>query len=352
MIKKENDELTQLFCTHHLGDAEITPRDGFWESIQNDVSLSEKRRRKLIFYRTVSAASVLLIIGAASAAFFFIPKSNNTNQIIAKVAASMSRVAPSKQKLEIEPKQTPSATQVRVSRMASSNRPTSTKEQQPEESDNDSTVTVTVHMTVRVRDNGTYADNTSDNRNNNTWQAGGLGNSTDNNTQTTDKLMAANNNSNKRWALKAALNLAMPASGEFEMPTGGSITLERQLNDWLAVESGIKYTYMHSDAQTLHYLSIPVKVNATLARLSKVDFYATVGGSADKCIAATHGSANENIQFTAMAGVGICYHLNSKIAFFAEPAITHYFNNESKYTSYRTEKSNAFSLQSGLCMNF
>lgn len=106
MIKKENDELTQLFCTHHLGDAEITPRDGFWESIQNDVSLSEKRRRKLIFYRTVSAASVLLIIGAASAAFFFIPKSNNTNQIIAKVAASMSRVAPSKQKLEIEPKQT------------------------------------------------------------------------------------------------------------------------------------------------------------------------------------------------------------------------------------------------------
>lgn len=352
MTKKENDELIQLFCTHHLENAEITPRDGFWENIQNDVSLSEKRRRKLIFYRTVSAASVLLIIGAASAAFFLIPKSNNTTQIVAKVAASMSRIAPSKQKLEIEPKQTPNAAQVKVSRMASNCRPTSTRKQQPTENDNDSTVTVTVHMTVRVRNNGTYADNTSDNRNNNTWQAGGLGNNSDNNTQTTDKLIAANNNSKKRWALKAALNLTMPASGEFEIPTGGSITLERQLNDWLAVESGIKYTYMHSDAQTLHYLSIPVKANATLAKLSKIDIYATVGGSADKCIAATHSSANENIQFTAMAGVGIRYHLNNKIAIFAEPTITHYFNNESKYTSYRTEKSNAFSLQSGLCMNF
>lgn len=352
MIKKENDELTQLFCTHHLEDAEITPRDGFWESIQNDVSLSEKRRRKLIFYRTVSAASVLLIIGAASAAFFFIPKNDNTNQIIAKVAASMSRMAPSKQKLEIEPKQTPSATQVKVSKMASIGPSTTTRKQQPTESDNDSTVTVTVHMTVRVRDNGTYADNTSDNRNNNTWQAGGLGNNTDYNTQTTDKLIAANNNSNKQWALKAALNLTMPASGEFEMPTGGSITLERQLNDWLSLESGIKYTYMHSGAQTLHYLSIPVKANATLAKLSKVDIYATAGGSADKCVSATHSSANENIQFTAMAGIGVRYHLSNKIAVFAEPTITHYFNNESKYTSYRAEKNNAFSLQSGLCMNF
>ena len=44
--------------------------------------------------------------------------------------------------------------------------------------------------------------------------------------------------------------------------------------------------------------------------------------------------------------------LSNKIAVFAEPTITHYFNNESKYTSYRTEKNNAFSLQSGLCMNF
>ena len=354
MTKKENDELIQLFCTHHLEKAEITPRDGFWESIQDDVSLSEKRRRKLILYRTVSAASVLLIIGAASAAFFFMPKSNNTTQMIAKAAASMSRMAPSKQKLEIEPKQTPSTTQIKVSRTASSGHSTSKRAQQPTESDNDSTVTVTVHMTVRVRDNGAYADNTLDNRNsNNTWQAGGLGNNADNNTQTTtDKLIAANNNSNKRWALKAALNLVMPASGEFEIPTSGSLTLETKLNDWLAVESGIKYTSMHSDAQTLHYLSIPVKANAILAKLSKIDIYATAGGSADKCIAATHSSANENIQFTAMAGVGIRYHLNNKIAIFAEPTITHYFNNESKYTSYRTEKSNAFSLQSGLCMNF
>ena len=156
----------------------------------------------------------------------------------------------------------------------------------------------------------------------------------------------------EQWALKAALNLTMPANGEFEMPTGGSITLERQLNDWLSLESGIKYTYMHSGAQTLHYLSIPIKANATLAKLSKVDIYATAGGSADKCVSATHSSANENIQFTAMAGIGVRYHLSNKIAVFAEPTITHYFNNESKYTSYRAEKNNAFSLQSGLCMNF
>lgn len=374
MMKKENDDLTDLFRSQ-LKDATITPRDDFWNTIQDDLSLIEKKHRRMTFYRTVAAASVLLIIGAASAMFMLLKPQNETKSMIARSTNSatiLPQATPnSHHQIEIKP-QIPTRTLVAqnstsstsisnkgigsatsrrsitaISRMAALSNNNEVK------SDEDSTVTVSIHMTVRVRENGNYASNESNS--NNVWQAGGLNHKsqTESNTtsQATDKQLLAGT-STKPWMLKATIGFSVPAKSGFEAPISGSITLEKPLNKWLAIESGLKYTYMHSDAQTLHYISIPAKANITLAKTSKIDLYATAGGSVDKCISATHQSANEKIQFTATAGLGLRYHFNNKLSIYTEPTFTHYFNNDAKYMSYRTEKNNAFNLQSGLCMNF
>lgn len=378
MMKKENDELTDLFRSQ-LENASMTPRDDFWDTLQNDISLVEKKRRRLMFYRTVAAASVLLIIGAASAMFVFFRPQSDAPQMIAKsnTAIVPQSASTSPHRIEIQPQIPAKAlvAQTVVSSQSSNNGNSSSNNvasgsrlaamshkaslsntAENNVADDDSTVTVSIHMTVRVRENSDYANNES-NDNNGIWQAGGLGskNQTDANaaSQSADKqLLASASEASKPWMLKAGIGFSAPTKSGFDAPVVGSLTLEKQLNKYLALESGLKYTYLHSDAQTLHYLSVPVKANVTLAKSPKVDFYATAGGSADKCISASHGSSGEKIQFTAMAGLGLRYRINTRLSLYTEPTFTHYFNNDAKYTSYRTEKNNAFNVIGGLCMNF
>lgn len=72
-MKKENDEITDLFRSH-LGNAEMTVRDGFWEELNSEMMV-RSHHRKVVFFRVAAAASVLLVLAASSAAFwFFSPK--------------------------------------------------------------------------------------------------------------------------------------------------------------------------------------------------------------------------------------------------------------------------------------
>lgn len=372
MMKKEKDELTDLFRMQ-LNEAEMIPGEDLWDSIQNDVSLIEKKRHRIMIYRTVAAASVLLIIGMTSAMFYLLKPGAETNQTLAKINSLVPQAASNTpHKIEIEPQPIKAA-------IAQASIPTTGTKGQSLSSDKtarnnsrshkallnnsnelnaeDSTVTVTVHMTVRVRENGNYANNQRSG-NNNVWQTSTNEHQNGNRYNETEyngnekQLAQVSDIAKKTWALKASLGVAMPANSTFDAPLNATLTLEKNINKWFAIEAGLKYTYMNSKDQTLHYLSLPIKANITLAQSHNVDIYATGGGSIDKCIAATNQSANEKFQYSVMAGLGIRYHINNKLSVFAEPTMAHYFNSEPKYTSYRTEKSNTFNLQSGLCMNF
>ena len=88
------------------------------------------------------------------------------------------------------------------------------------------------------------------------------------------------------WAVKAQVGMALPAEdGTYKIPVSAGVTVERKLNDYLGIETGLLYSNLRSAGQHLHYLGIPVRVNVTLVDTKKVDLYATVGGVADKCIA-------------------------------------------------------------------
>lgn len=355
-MKKENDEITELFHSR-LENAELTPRDNFWNSLQNDIPFAIRRHRRLVLYRSIAAASVALVLGA-TAAVYLIHDNGETKSTptIAKArpiqieATKPANPDLNKSIAKADIKETPASvvTSVRNHFVSKANKNVKADKAAL---DDDSTVTVTVHMSISVRDNGDYANNQSNN--NGIYNTGGfVNNQQQSNNNDSQNIAAIPTGKLKTWSLKGAFNVSMPADGSFEAPTGASLTIEKQLNNYLALESGLAYTYLHSKEGTQHYLSIPLKANLKLTHSSNVDLYATAGGSADKCISTTIGSNNESIQFTALAGLGIRYRINKAIALYAEPAYVHYFQNNAKYISYRTENPNAFNFKCGLCMNY
>lgn len=93
------------------------------------------------------------------------------------------------------------------------------------------------------------------------------------------------------------MGTALPAEdGAYKMPISAGVTVERKLNDYLGIETGLLYSNLRSEGQHLHYLGIPLKANITLMDTKKIDLYATVGGVADKCIAgAPDNSLKKNL---------------------------------------------------------
>ena len=58
-MKKENDEITDLFRTR-LADAGMSVRDGFWEELSQEIPVACQHRRRILLFRVAAAASVLL----------------------------------------------------------------------------------------------------------------------------------------------------------------------------------------------------------------------------------------------------------------------------------------------------
>ena len=158
-----------------------------------------------------------------------------------------------------------------------------------------------------------------------------------------------------RWAMKVQVGTALPAdNGTYKMPVSAGVTVERKVNDFLGIETGLLYSNLRSAGQHLHYLGIPVKVNVTLVDTKKIDLYATVGGIADKCIAGAPDNSfkEEPIQLAVTAGIGINYKINDRLAVFAEPGVSHHFKTDSKLATVRTKRPTNFNLLCGLRMTY
>lgn len=359
-MKKVDDKLTELFRSN-LENAEITPRDGFWEDIQQDLPHTTDKIRHIYLYRAIAAASIFVAVGLAAAIFYMTSNRNSSKQEIAKsmiVNKAVSHTAAmekeGKSLILAKGSTTTGASEKSSCKKIQIRKSNNKAKVQPTEvEDNDSTVTVTVHMSIRYNDSGNYADNATK-KADGVWQTGGFNdvqsaNHTENDTQLA---AASKSKEDKSWRIKAALNLGMPSTDIYDSPIGGSLTLEKQLSKCLSLESGLQYSYLHSDGQTLHYIGVPLKVNLTLAKSNKIDLYATAGGVADKCVSASGGSSKEPIQLMAFSGLGVRYRFNKALSIYAEPTYTHYFNNGSEYESFRTQRKNSMNLQCGLALTY
>ena len=348
-MKKENDEITDLFRTR-LADAEMSVRDGFWEELSQDIPVACQHRRRILLFRVAAAASVLLVLAASSATFLYFSPKEEMEEAFTKIAVTNGGqmdgdgIRVNQLPLPVEPvlpKPAPKSFGM--------------LSQCVEEEDS---LSITFSMSFYFSSTTTGSGNRYGNQGyNGYWQAAN-GNTESSAVQvetaspavTPEKVVKRH-----RWAIKAQLGTALPAEdGTYKMPVSAGVTVERKLNDYLGIETGLLYSNLRSAGQHLHYLGIPVRINVTLVDTKKIDLYATVGGIADKCIAGAPDNSfkEEPVQLAVTAGIGINYKINDRLALFAEPGISHHFSTDSKLATVRTKRPTNFNLLCGLRMTY
>lgn len=148
-------------------------------------------------------------------------------------------------------------------------------------------------------------------------------------------------------------------------PISFGLSYSYALNKYLALESGLVYTYLSSDVteiatqekfkQKFHYLGIPIKLYWSFFRHNKLSLYASGGGMVELAVAGKVGGENKRPtrpQFSALAGVGAQYSFSRVFGLYIEPGVAYYFNDGSHIETIRTEKPFNFNLNAGVRLTF
>jgi len=354
-MKKENDELTELFRSR-LAHAEMPVRDHFWEELEKDIPMAVHRRR-LYLYRFAAAASVLLVLMASSAAFWFFSPKEEIADAFTKVEISAGAEGqlnadvardhlPPIRTASVLPKPAPRSFGVLAS-----------PDNNNEEGQNDSTVSITVSMSFSISSSSSY---TSRNKQRTQQQQTAMASneSTKDSSTLTDVKPSKTRSSNKEkgssWAVKAGVGLSA-AADNLRLPVAANVTIEKQITKCFSVESGLAYSCEQSPENgNIHYLGIPVKANLLIASNRKLDVYASLGGLLDKCVAGAprNDFNSEPIQLSLTAGLGVRYKINDKFALFAEPGVIHHFSLDSDWETARSRKPTNLSLLCGVRMTY
>ena len=160
-------------------------------------------------------------------------------------------------------------------------------------------------------------------------------------------------------------------------PLSFGLTVRKQLNKTLSLESGLVYTYLLSTFENsgvqrseaklhLHYIGIPVNLITELWENSKWEVYLSTGFMAEKGIQSlyvqsqyfgtevvtTTAKTNINgIQWSINGGVGVTYKIKRQLGVYFEPKFSRYFDNNQP-VSARTDHPFVFGLCAGLRIGF
>lgn len=155
------------------------------------------------------------------------------------------------------------------------------------------------------------------------------------------------------------------------MPVSFGATVSYDLNDRLALTSGLVYTLATSsfehgtssnaskDEQTLHYVGIPLTASYTIWSNSWLKTYVNAGGQADFNVSAkveTEGHTTDidkdRAQLSVGAAAGVQLNVIKQMGVYVEPGVRYYFDNGSNVQTVFKEHPCNFSLQMGLRWNF
>lgn len=353
-MNRNHDEISVLF-RDKLQKAEIPVRCDLWDTLQTDLSLAD-RKRKIVAFRCrylrfgAAAASVLLLLGSALAAFWFclpedeIKDAISQAQVMARDMNQPSIVTEPLVPIRGQSSSIPSSVEVPTVGTGPVHSP---------HSENDESG-VSVRVMVSISHHNVYGRNpdghSSQNRHyipvnegqekQNTFQF-----HADNATCSVKERAAT------PWSFSAGVGTALPDVG-FSMPLTLSVTAGYRFNQHLSLESGLQYNYLPSagyGTENAHTLGIPVKLNVDVAHLNKrVGLYAVMGGTVEKAFGT--GQTGEPFMLSALAGIGLECKLNRRLALFAEPTVSHYFDTGGKTKTLRTECATNFNLLCGVRM--
>ena len=162
---------------------------------------------------------------------------------------------------------------------------------------------------------------------------------------------------------------------QHQLPFTIQLTLSRQLNKHLSLETGLSYSRLNStnttgnpaayiqEQQRLQYLGIPLRLGWQWYRRAHLSLYSSAGAMMELPIHSTldvnhvlDGSTTFRnkvtldvpFQWSTTLGLGIQYNLTPHLGLYLEPSLQYFFNDGSDLKSYRTEHPLQFTLPLGL----
>ena len=153
---------------------------------------------------------------------------------------------------------------------------------------------------------------------------------------------------------------------EHRHPVRLGLSIQYQLNNRLALLSGVNYTYLYSECtisqyqdasynQKLHYLGIPLGLSWQVWSTKQFHFYLSGNVMLEKCISSKVSKQTSQTDYSpkpwlcsVQAAAGIEYLLAPQFGIYLEPALGYYFNDGSNLQHYYKEHPLAPSLEFGL----
>ena len=146
------------------------------------------------------------------------------------------------------------------------------------------------------------------------------------------------------------------------IPLRLGLSLQYQLNNRLALLSGISYTYLKSEFsfpehsyynydQELNYLGIPIGISWKVWSTNHFNIYLTGGTLIEKCLSAEVSEGDISTkpwQWSINAAAGAEYNFTRQFGVYLEPSLGYYFNDGTKLEHYYKEHPLAPSLQFGV----
>lgn len=127
------------------------------------------------------------------------------------------------------------------------------------------------------------------------------------------------------------------------LPISFALTAEKHFSSWLGLESGIGYSYLHTDFERYkepttchwHYLEIPLKVNLYAYTSPRMKLYFGFGGKvAIPVYSYAQMAPDSNIQsgtfgskavWSVGGNVGVGFRLSKRVDLFLEPSLRYHF---------------------------
>lgn len=151
-------------------------------------------------------------------------------------------------------------------------------------------------------------------------------------------------------------------------PVKVGVSLGYRLSSRWAVNTGVTYSYLSSnfaedkhvvERQKLHYVGVPLTASYSFLLTRHAEVYVTVGGEVEKLVKGSREMDNfepDNLtekrpQWSVKAAVGGAYHFTPSLSVYAEPGMTHFFDNHSSVVNVYKDRPTSFSLNIGLRFN-
>ena len=139
-------------------------------------------------------------------------------------------------------------------------------------------------------------------------------------------------------------------SRRHHLPISFALVAEKHFSSWLGLESGVVYSYLHTDFERYssngndvatchwHYLGFPLKVNLYAYTTPRLKLYFGLGGKVDIPLYSRaqiapnpycqSGRFDSKVVWSAGTSVGVAFRLSKRVDIFIEPSLRYHFPQE------------------------